>query len=1574
MVIESGSRSSKSARRNELRLSENARVVLERRYLAKDDSGTLIETPEQLFRRVANNLAQAERNYGADEARVAEVEETFYRTLTNLDFLPNSPTLGNAGRPLQQLSACFVLPVEDSIDRIFDTLKATALVHQSGGGTGFAFSRLRPEGSLVRSTSGVASGPVSFMKVFDASTEAIKQGGTRRGANMGILSVDHPDIEKFIECKADMVTCTNFNISVAVTEKFMQAVERGEEYELVDPHTGKVTGTRNARAIFEKLVANAWQNGDPGIVFIDRINAGRANPVPKLGPIESTNPCVTGDTLIYTGNGLRRAAELAAEGTPLRVAVDGEQGFATASPVFRTGRKPVFRLHTAEGYALRLTADHRLLTRRGWVAAQELREGDAIRLLSHRGGFGTGGSLALGRLLGWLVGDGTFADDRAVLSFFGEEKRELAPVFAEMMAAEVPDGLGRRGSYPIRVEEVKGRDEARVRSTRFMRIAAEFGLAAGNKHQVPEGIFTGSEEMQRGFLQALFTADGHVAGGTEKGVSVRLTSISRTLLQDVQRLLLNFGIASAIYSDRRAEGLRSLPDGRGGRAEYVTSAYHDLVVAKDNLQRFASAIGFLSQAKQSGLVARLASYRRGPYKEQFYARFTALTPDGEEDVYDLTEPLTHSFVANGLVVHNCGEQPLYPYDSCNLGSLNLAKFVVQRGSAAVFDYERLGEVVPVCVRFLDNVIDMNKYPLPEIEDVSRRIRRIGLGVMGFADACMRLGIPYDSEAAVAFAEEVMGFIQQRADAASMALANERGTFPEWDDSIYNMADRYPERPRLRNATRTTIAPTGTLSIIADCSGGVEPVFALAFTRQHYLDRNNPTQTTKLTEVNDYFADIARREGFYSQELMDDLAAGGHLADHDEVPDWVKRVFVTAHDIAPEWHVRIQAAFQRHTDNAVSKCIAAGTLIPTSRGLIKIEDFAETEEEDSFTTLDYDISVDGYKVLSHYRAGLKPATKITLDNGASLTGATASHRVMTIEGWKRLGELHIGDMIVGKFVESHGPGGAPLPWESTFLTSANAVTVPTQMNPAFAALLGMLVADGHTVEAIGQVGLSHKNEVVERQFGTLIREVFGVSPKVVEDRRTGVRVSYVTSRNLVRFIEGLIGKGAYNKVVPDAILQGSAEEKLAFLRGITLDGYVTERGLCVYGGMSEQCAYHVAEICRSFGLPRVYQGTKVVPEHGVFHYVIVSDAVQALVECVEEHKNVEPLNIGFKVLVGAGVARDTYVPVKHEAYSTIRAMRQEGRAYCKNTTAAQFGWPVDQPVHRVTKIEDAGLVEMYDIEVADSHEYVVNGMVSHNTINFSNEATVEDVARAYRLAYEEGCLGITIYRDGSRELQVLSHTPAKSEVKAEATVEVIPAPAAEPARPRRERLPDERQSITHKFAVGEQEGFLTVGLYEDGRPGEIFIKVSKQGSTVSGLMDTIALLMSMAMQYGVPMGSLLDKLKNSRFEPYGMTRNPNIPTATSLVDYIARYLEQRFITGQQASLPIAGVQAALPLAPAESYASLEGGNGNGYTNGNGHYYNGKPTVSSGVGCPECGSVLQYAEGCLICRSCGYTKCG
>jgi ribonucleoside-diphosphate reductase alpha chain len=817
-----------------LQLSDNARIVLERRYLARDSAGTPLETPEQLFRRVAHNIAQAELLYNdqnvdkvAVESAAADWENRFLALMERLDFLPNSPTLMNAGREIQQLSACFVLPVPDSITGIFEAIKETAVIHQSGGGTGFAFSRLRPRGDRVRSTMGVASGPVSFLKVFDAATEAIKQGGTRRGANMGILAVTHPDIEEFIALKSDMRTLTNFNISVAVTEDFMRAVERADEYDLVNPKDRAVTGRKRARRIFDMLVANAWKNGDPGIVFIDRIN--RDNPTPNLGPIEATNPC--------------------------------------------------------------------------------------------------------------------------------------------------------------------------------------------------------------------------------------------------------------------------------------------------------------------------------------------------------------------------GEQPLLPYESCNLGSLNLARFVRTGGERPRLDWERLAQVIPQCVRFLDDVIDMNRYPIEEIDRATRATRKIGLGVMGWHDALIQLRIPYDSDEALALGEEVMSFLQSKANDASLDLARERGVFLAWQGSRYDGVASY------RNATRTTVAPTGTISIIADASSGIEPAFALAFQRQHYLDPDDPARLTTLREANRYFLAAAREGGFYSDELLEHVAAGGTLAEWNErfddnsplpasaaaeekgpggegtrVPEWAVRVFATAHEIAPEWHVRMQAAFQRHTDNAVSK-----------------------------------------------------------------------------------------------------------------------------------------------------------------------------------------------------------------------------------------------------------------------------------------------------------------------------------------------------------------------------------------------------------TINFPYGATQADVASAFWLAYREGCKGITIYREGSRDFSVLSHITANvkgPEQETQTALDEIEGRFATINRPKpfREHLPNERRSITHKFQVADQEGYITVGLYDDGRPGEIFVKINKEGSTVSGLMDAVALLTSVTLQYGVPIEELSRKLKNTRFEPYGRTTNPQIPFATSLADYIFRWLQLKF--APHAARADASYHSAHPEAPegspsyGQSFSSVQSGAGD----------------PAGLACPDCGAALIYQEGCLACRSCGYNRCG
>ncbi|MDH3422353.1 MAG: vitamin B12-dependent ribonucleotide reductase, partial [Gemmatimonadota bacterium] len=543
-------------------LTENARLVLARRYLKKDAEGDPTEEPEVMFWRVARTIAEVDAGYGASAAAVDEVARQFYDLMINGKFEPNSPTLMNAGRPLGQLSACFVLPVDDALSNgqsgIYDTLKSMALVHQSGGGTGFSFSRLRSEGETVRSTMGVASGPVSFMKLYDASTDVVKQGGTRRGANMGILRVDHPDIRRFIMCKNDTTQITNFNISVAITDAFMEAVSAGAKYDLVNPKTGDVAGQDDAREIFQMIVHGAWLTGEPGTFFVDRAN--EFNPVPALGSYEATNPC--------------------------------------------------------------------------------------------------------------------------------------------------------------------------------------------------------------------------------------------------------------------------------------------------------------------------------------------------------------------------GEQPLLPYDVCNLGSVNLGQFVkpdARPGDADEgVDWDALATVVHLSTHFLDNVIDANVYPLPEIHDLAQNIRRIGLGVMGWADMLVRLGIAYDSQEGVDLGRRVMEFVNEQSRVESVRLAETRGVFPAWEQSIWGPKGKAAKRAngerirpmrKLRNCNLTTVAPTGTISIFAGCSGGIEPLFAVAFMRNQ--------AGALMPDVNPDFVRLAKAGGWYSDELMENIANEGHIH-FEEVPEEVQRTFRTAHDITPEWHVRMQAAFQEHTDSAISK--------------------------------------------------------------------------------------------------------------------------------------------------------------------------------------------------------------------------------------------------------------------------------------------------------------------------------------------------------------------------------------------------------------------------------------------------------------------------------------------------------------------------------------------------------------------------------------------------------------------------------------------------------------------------------
>lgn len=555
-----------------LKLSENAIKVLEKRYLKRDKDGNCTETPADMFKRVASSIANADLQYGKSQAQADELANKFYKAITDLYFMPNSPTLMNAGRELGQLSACFVLPVEDSLEGIFETVKNTALIHKSGGGTGFSFSRLRPKNDVVRSTMGVSSGPVSFMEVFNAATEAVKQGGTRRGANMGILRVDHPDIIDFIHCKSDNSRLNNFNISVAITDKFMEALKNNSDYELIHPKTKAAVGKLNAKQVFDLIVDGAWRNGEPGIVFIDKMNAD--NPTPQVGDIESTNPC--------------------------------------------------------------------------------------------------------------------------------------------------------------------------------------------------------------------------------------------------------------------------------------------------------------------------------------------------------------------------GEVPLLPYEACNLGSINLGRLLKETSAGLEVDWEKLKEITKLSIHFLDNVITINNYPLPVIADMVQNNRKIGLGVMGWADMLMKLGLSYNSEEGTDLAYKVMEFIDYHSKVESIALAKERGAFNNFKGSVYEsgtfLTNKYTDKSAgmitdedwknldaqikelgIRNSTTTCIAPTGTISMIASASGGVEPLFGLVFQR-------NVMDGTEMLEINPVFEKYAKDKGFYSENLMKEIAKDGSIAHVDNVDNKVKHIFATAHDVTPVWHVKMQAAFQLHTDNAVSKTV------------------------------------------------------------------------------------------------------------------------------------------------------------------------------------------------------------------------------------------------------------------------------------------------------------------------------------------------------------------------------------------------------------------------------------------------------------------------------------------------------------------------------------------------------------------------------------------------------------------------------------------------------------------------------
>ncbi len=980
----------------EIDLTDNARTVLAKRYLRKGPDGQPAETEHEMFWRVASHIAQAEVEMGGDQFTWAQ---RFYDLLTEIRFFPNSPTFTGAGTPLGQLAACFVLAIEDDMGRstsgIFQTLRDAALIQQTGGGNGFAFSRLRPKGALVKSSMGQATGPVGFLRVYDQAFGEIAQGGSRRGANMAVLRVDHPDIREFVSCKTGESHITNFNISVGITDAFMQAVLRDEPFDLVNPVDGKVWETVNARELFDQITRQAHHNGEPGALFLDAAN--RTNPVPQLYELEATNPCFVGDTRIASQHGLLTIKEMADRELPLFVATDNRAPFAgvgkpesgqngvalrAATPAWQTRRRvPVKRLATRQGYTVTATPDHPFLTPDGYVALEDLKPGDSVYLQSGEGAWNTSDELPnmmplheamgqmalagdrasaaliqradfqalyaglptrwsheLGLVMGYLVGDGWLTEGgNGSLGFAFGQDHNLALVH-EPMREWFGDGhIHHRGS---------------VKQLTYARVPFEFFKALGviiapaYEKRLPDSIWRAPREAVVGFLQGLFSADGSAQVNLKKqDCTVRLASSSPGLLDDVQVLLSNFGIVSRVYHRRQA-GVRPMPDGKGGSKDYAFKDQYELVIGKANRDRFAELIGFADHVKQDRLTAFIGGKRRRSNHETFTDRVLSVEDAGLADVYDLTEPQTHSLIANGFIAHNCGEQFLGPFENCCLGSINLAQHMTDDGRV---DWARLQQSVEEATRFLDDVVSANAYvpAVPQLKEAAHRVRRIGLGIMGLADMMYRLGVRYGSPDGQEFGAQVMEFVRFHAMRASIDLAEERGPFPAIAGSIYdpaNLAWRPPQplqpyerdwdRPALnwdtivagirahgiRNGAQATVAPTGTISTVAGCEGyGCEPVFALAYVR-HVNDNG---QDLELQYTSPAFERVLRQAGLGDEAIARVVAQvnqDGTCQHITDLPAHIRDTFVVSSDVTTEEHVRMQAALQTFVDNSISKTI------------------------------------------------------------------------------------------------------------------------------------------------------------------------------------------------------------------------------------------------------------------------------------------------------------------------------------------------------------------------------------------------------------------------------------------------------------------------------------------------------------------------------------------------------------------------------------------------------------------------------------------------------------------------------
>ncbi len=1534
---------------------------------------------------------------------------------------------------------------------------------------------------------------------------------------MVVLNSDHPDVREFIWCKAkeeqkawalgeqgyDMglngeawqsIQFQNANNSVRATDDFMRAAISEEDWDLKAVSSGETLETIKARQLLRELSEAAWACGDPGMQFDTTINDWHTRPA--SGRINGSNPCFPGDARVHTTVGLlpiadlferTKAGEDIAVYTHQATAPVAADGVVSSLPlaVMQNGISRIVRLRFSNGADLRCTPNHRIWTKRGWVEAQALTTDDEVllndsptpaeeaswrlpvkveRLAVSRKRNGTATvyrelpdrwSEGLAELTGHLIGDGSLTEDTTAWVYGQEDIGDGLLASHEGLLTELVGGV-------TRIQMDNDTDQLRVGSEAVRELFRGIGVTSDrspSKH-VPAAVFTAPVDVQAAFLRGLYGADGCISRVEDRKANryVGLGSHSERLLKDVQRLLSAFGIRGRIYRVTPNDTASFSYVRKDGTAvTYVGSDGFDLRITGTDIERFEASIGFSSPRKQAALARLLGDCER--YRTKAYTHLETREDDGQAVVYNLNEPLHHSYLVDGFVVANCSEYMSLDDTACNLASLNLMRFRREDGE---FDSERFTRAIDLVFTAQEILVGSTEYPTAKITLNAHANRELGMGYANLGALLMDRGLAYDSDEGRGYAAAITALMTGESYAQSARLA---GVVGPYDNYAKNQVghDRVMEMHRLhayrireeivpsdllgtarqawddavaigklngfRNAQASVLAPTGTISFMMDCdTTGVEPDIALVKYKKlvgggmlKLVNQTVPSALSKLGYTESQVSAItAHIESTGTIEGAPELAER-HLA----IFDCAFKPQNGTRTISHLGHIKMMGSVQPFISGAISKCVIADTLLSTAQGLVRIGDLYSGQDPNSFRSIDLNlVSLDGMRASdAFYYGGPREVMEVRLRSGHRVTG-TPNHRLLIAdmdEGlvWRRLDELKPGDHVAtqyGEDVWASVPASLSSFQPSEAHGSQKSVRVPSAMTDDLAFFLGAYAAEGHVTRSNWTIHISNANEEVIARLVALSESVFGVSARVARepDRCPCVELSSKTLIELFTFLG--CGERASNKRIPGVVLRSPRSGVLAFLSGLSLDSYlpsdVAKWAICLD---SSSMLDELQAVLTNLGVVHSRITKYNAKYDKSFDEVYASGQhAQAFVKMLafpEAHKRSRAAEIAAAefgestadVVPGAS-GRDLYdlLPKGRSGRSGRGTGVARRFSYLKDTRTAlvsrasieriaalpgvelpaELAVVLERNLHfsPIVRVQVAGVQEVFDVSVPVTHAFVGNGIVNHNTVNLPETATVEDVMDAYVEAWKHGVKAIAIYRDGSKKVQPVSTGKETSNPKKGAAAAVTETVVV--ARPRR-RLHDTRASLTHKFTIEGHEGYITVGLFEDNTPGELFVTMAKEGSTLSGMMDAFATSISLSLQYGVPLAHLVEKFAHMRFEPSGWTGNSELGFAKSIVDYVFRWIGYRFLSADdklalglvrtseivdpapQLELLSKAVSMAMPTASTQDPTRTEPARSNSTTP---RRMNSTPDAPP---CPRCGWLTVRNGTCHKCENCGDT---